>query len=73
MDYEKVNLQDYVSNNLVTTNNENEYLVTSDPKNSQGYYITLKADLITGTYKLVFKLYDGETYVGEAYEYIVIK
>ena len=37
------------------------------------YFLTLKQNLMTGTYKLVYKLYDGDIYVGEAYEYMIIK
>ena len=35
--------------------------------------LTLKENLISGTYKLVYKLYDGNNYIGEDYEYIIIK
>lgn len=73
MDYEQVDLQDYVLSTLVTTNKEKEYVAFNNPTSSQVYLLKLKPNLITGTYKLVYKLYDGETYVGEAYEYIVIK
>lgn len=73
MDYEKVDLQDYVSNTLVATNKEKEYVAFNTPISTQNYLLSLKSDLMTGTYKLVYKLYDGETYVGEAYEYVVIK
>ena len=33
----------------------------------------MKENLKSGTYKLVFKLYDDDAFVGEAYDYIVIK
>ena len=33
----------------------------------------LKENLVSGTYKLVYKVYDGDNFVGETYEYIVIK
>ena len=73
MEYEQVDLQDYVSNALTITDKEKEYLAFNSPISSQNYLLNLKSDLMTGTYKLVFKLYDGDVYVGEAYEYIVIK
>ena len=79
MEYEKVNLQEYVTNtlNAITegqgANFEKEYLVTNTPKSTQDFLLTLKTELKTGTYKLVYKLYDGNNYVGEDYEYIVIK
>ena len=72
-DYEQVDLKDYVQNTLITTNKEKEYMAFENPSNTQNYNFILKSDLMTGTYKLVYKLYDGENYVGEAYEYIVIK
>ena len=72
-DYEQVDLKDYVQNTLITTNKEKEYMAFENPSNTQNYNFILKSDLTTGTYKLVYKLYDGENYVGEAYEYIVIK
>ena len=72
-EYEQVDLQDYVTNTLVTTNKEKEYMAFNHPNSSQNYFLRLKSELMTGTYKLVYKLYDGENYVGETYEYIVIK
>ena len=79
MEYEKVDLQEYVTNTLNTIAEEEEekfekeYLVTNTPKSTQDFSLTLKTELKTGTYKLVYKLYDGKAYVGEDYEYIVIK
>ena len=72
-EYEQVDLQDYVLNTLMTTNKEKEYMAFNHPNNSQNYFLNLKSELMTGTYRLVYTLYDGEIYVGEAYEYIVIK
>ena len=71
--YTLVDLQDYVSDNLVTTNKEKEYLVSDSPKAIMTNNYTLKENLKTGTYKIVYKLYDEETYVGEAFDYIIIK
>lgn len=79
MEYEKVDLQEYVTNTLNTIAEEEEekfekeYLVTNTPKSTQDFSLALKTGLKTGTYKLVYKLYDGKAYVGEDYEYIVIK
>ena len=36
-------------------------------------YLYFKDNLKTGTYKLVFSLYDGNVYVGDIYKYIIIK
>ena len=77
MEYEKVDLQDYVLYQLEKAdkgeNIDKEYIAFENPIETQEYNLRLKTDLMTGTYKLVYKLYDGENYVGEAYEYIVIK
>ena len=32
-----------------------------------------KENLLSGTYKLIVSLYDGENYIGEVYQYIIIK
>ena len=77
MQYEKVDVQDYVLGQLEKAdkgeNIDKEYVAFENPIEIQEYNLKLKSDLITGTYKLVFKLYDGNIYVGEDYEYIVIK
>ena len=62
-----------MSDNLVTTNKEKEYLVSDSPEAVMTNNYTLKENLKTGTYKIVYKLYDEETYVGEAFDYIIIK
>ena len=37
------------------------------------YTLDLAQNLTTGTYKIVIKLYDGEQYIGETFEYMIIK
>ena len=68
-----VDLKDYIANTFRETGREKEYVISDNPQGNQAYYLTLKQNLMTGTYKIVFNLYDGDTYVGEAYEYIIIK
>ena len=34
--------------------------------------IKLKDNLTTGTYRLVYSIYDGDTFIGDEFEYIVI-
>ena len=68
-----VDLKDYVSTILTATPREKEYIVSTSPLASATYYLMLKDNLMTGTYKLVYKLYDGNTYIGEVYEYMIIK
>ena len=71
--YTLVDLKDYVANGLIPTSRAKEYDVTKSPQATTTFTLTLNPNLITGTYQLVYKLYDNDTYVGEAYEYIVIK
>ncbi len=71
--YNLVDLTDYVKDYMSPTKREKEYSVSVKPTNEINYTFLLKDHLVSGTYKLVYKLYDDDTYVGEAYEYIVIK
>ena len=71
--YTLVDLKDYVSTILTATPREKEYVVSTGPLPTATYYLSLKDNLVTGTYKLVYKLYDGNTYIGETYEYMIIK
>ena len=72
--YTLVDFQDYTSEDLVPTKREKEYVMAeSNPMSTTTNYYKMKPNLMTGTYKLVYKLYDGDTYVGEAFDYIVIK
>ena len=71
--YNLVDLQDYVLEILTSTGNENEYTVTNTPIATNLFSATMKENLKTGTYRLVFRLYDNTNYIGESYEYIVIK
>lgn len=72
-DYEIVDLQEYVNEDLTTTNKQYEYLLTDTPLSDISYKYTFKDDLKTGTYKFVISLYDNNTYIGDVYKYIIIK
>ena len=72
-EYELVDLKDYLQDTLISTTRDKEYVVSSNPKTENNYSVILKEKLKSGTYKLVFKLYDNNAYVGEEYEYIIIK
>ena len=37
------------------------------------YSLSMKNALTSGTYKIVIKLYDEDEYIGEAFDYIIIK
>ena len=72
--YNLVDLQDYVENTLVITNNAQEYSVTTTPQSSMNFSLVTDEDLpSTGTFKLVYKLYDSDVYIGEVFEYVIIK
>ena len=73
-DYEKVDLQDYVTNTLTATDIENEYLVTDLVRNTQNFTLTMNnGELTTGTYKVVFTLYDGRNRISDMDKAIIIK
>ena len=72
-DYEIVDLQDYINEELIKTNKQYEYLLTDTPLNDVSYKYIFKDNLKTGTYKFVISLYDGNTYIGDVYKYIIIK
>lgn len=72
-DYTLVDLQDYIVDKLTTTGREKEYVISNNPIETINYFLYLKDNLVTGTYKLVNKLYDGDVYIGETYEYLIIK
>lgn len=71
--YNEVDLKDYVTNTLDTTNNEKEYLLTNNPTKESDHFLYFKDNLLDGTYKLVVSLYDNNTLIGEVYQYIIIK
>lgn len=71
--YDLVDLNDYLIYPLTATENESEYIISTNPSATIRYFMDLKQNLMTGTYKLVFKLYDDNEYIGEAYEYFIIK
>lgn len=71
--YNLVDLREYISNSLADFGNELEYVAVTEPANTNTMFYNFKENLVTGTYKIVFKLYDNNTYIGEAYEYIIIK
>jgi len=72
-DYELVDLQDYVGLPLTTTNNVNEYLLINNPLANSTMELALDSQLLTGTYRLVFKLYDNNMLIGDVSEYIIVK
>ena len=85
--YEVVDLADYVTDSLtkfnfeVDNSDKLEYLFSDNPTANMDFTYTIKQHLTTGTYRLTFKLYDVKNvdnqnnyeFIGDAYEYIIIK
>ena len=71
--YEEVDLRDYVTNILTTTTNENEFLILGTPLSNNVMEYTMKPNLLTGTYRLDYSLYDGSVFIGTISRYIIIK
>ena len=73
-EYTLVDLDDFVTNNLTTTSVTNEYLVTDLVRASQNYTLTTNSsNLVTGTYKIVFTLYDGTNRICDMHKSVIIK
>lgn len=71
--YNKIDLSDYVTNSLTTTSEDWVYLVANPPLASMSWFMYTKEHLMSGTYKIVFSLYDNDTYIGDVHKYIIIK
>ncbi len=72
-EYEKVNLSQYVTNNLTSTTTQYEYLVTDNLSATQTFRLTTGTNLMSGTYKVKFSLYDGTALITEMDKAIIIK
>ena len=71
-EYVDVNLLDYITNQLEATG-EYEYMFEENPTGNMDKFIYLKDHLQSGTYRFVFALYDGDTFIGDCTEYVIIK
>ena len=77
----KIQIQVYLKDDIkLVDQKEIELKLMEEPQVSEVTYeskdeafLNLKENLVTGTYKLVFKLYDGENYIGATYEYFIVK
>lgn len=72
-DYILVDIKNYFVDDLDSTNNEKEYILINSPDNVNQITMYLKNSLITGTYKLKYKLYDNDVYIGSVEKYIIIQ
>ena len=71
--YELVDFQDYIRYELTPTGNTNEYMLINSPRPTNSSQLAMESQLLTGTYRLVFRLYDNDTLIGDVIEYIIIK
>jgi hypothetical protein len=70
--YSVVDAADYFDS-LTATSVANEYLISSSPTEEFVKQLTYKTDLLSGTYKMEFKLYDDGAVIGNVIKYIIIK
>ncbi len=71
--YYLVDFKDVFSNNLEETHLTSLYMLNDTPQSVMSHVLYLKPNLTSGTYKIVFGLYDNDTYIGDVYKYIIIK
>ena len=64
---------DYFSNAFFSGTTDSEYTIINTPQESNTYTFLLKDNLVTGTYKMEFILYDGNSRYGSVEKYIIIK
>ena len=70
--YDLVDFQDFIDMELVETNHY-EYVLTDSPNATNSFDLPMVENLTTGTYRLVFRLYDNNTKIGEIVRYIIVK
>ena len=71
--YTLIDAQPYFDNTLLTTGNQYEYKIVSNPNEETTYTFRTNSDLVTGTYKMQFILYDDTSQIGSVEKYIIIK
>ena len=71
--YSLVDAQDYFADTLTASPNEKEYIIRDEPDSEFNVEFETNDDLISGTYKMVFELYDDTALIGTVDKYFVIK
>ena len=66
----KMYRRDYSEENSTTYN---ETISITAQANTPSFEIAIPTNIKTGTYKIIVELYDGDIYVGEAYDYFIVK
>lgn len=72
-EYEKISLDDYITNRLNKIGDDYDYMFIESPNSNSKKTLYLKNSLRNGTYKFVFSLYDGDNFIGDGKTYIIIK
>lgn len=70
--YELVDFQDFIDLEMVEYNTK-EYLLINSPNATNNFTLPMNSELTSGTYRLVFRLYDNDTKIGEIIRYIIVK
>ena len=71
--YSLVDAQDYFADTLAASPNAKEYIIRDEPDEEFNVQFETKDDLVSGTYKMVFELYDDTALIGTVDKYFVIK
>ena len=73
-DYTEVDIENYITNVLTPINGlTNEYMFITNPTDGMNQPLYLKTLIRSGTYKFEFSLYDGDEYIGDCHQYVIIK
>ena len=62
-----------LAENNFTSSYNHEYLISKTPNNNFAYEFLLNEVVESGTYKFVFKLYDGNQEIDQNEEYVIVK
>ncbi len=71
--YTPFDYEDIFTTQLEESFNQYEYYVARIPNSENLLTLTTKDNLTTGTYRIEFKLYDYDTYIGSAYRDIIVQ
>ena len=72
--YQTFDFQNFLAYQLPqSTSNQYEYIIDNNPIRTRSFTFPVQSTLTTGTYRLAFRLYDGDTMIGEIYRYIIVK
>ena len=68
-----VDAADYFTDELTPSSTTNEYIISDDPDDEFDVTFTTGTNLVSGTYKMVFILYDDTSAIGSVEKYFIIK